>query len=209
MYEALNYQIMLDEINRNVREKGVLDDTVGILITGPELPTGKDILSSLEYYHFRTGNSVNFYLPGYGAYWGEKYDDQKTVTTIDNIKWYFSNKMFVQFVSELEQHTKWKYSGESELLLVDIRQGILSYNSSMQFYLDSMLRDGVIESVNLFFESLFRMCRNQQTMEQISNSFGMDKVKQMNSDALLANLPLGLGKLYTQEKYFCVKNMEK
>lgn len=58
MIDALAYQIMLEEINRNAREKGLLNDSIGILITRPELPTGKDILNSLEYYHFRTGKSV-------------------------------------------------------------------------------------------------------------------------------------------------------
>lgn len=52
MIDALTYQIMLEEINRNAREEGILNDSIGILITRPELPTGKDILNSLEYYHF-------------------------------------------------------------------------------------------------------------------------------------------------------------
>lgn len=60
MFDALTYQIMLDEIDRNVRKKGVINDAIGILITRPELPTGKDILNSLDYYHFRTGKSINF-----------------------------------------------------------------------------------------------------------------------------------------------------
>ena len=40
MYEALTYQIMLEEISENARKRGILDDTIGILITRPELPTG-------------------------------------------------------------------------------------------------------------------------------------------------------------------------
>lgn len=69
MFDALTYQIMLEEIKENTRKYGILDDTIGILVTRPDLPTGNDILNSLEYFHFRTGKSVNFYLPGYGAYW--------------------------------------------------------------------------------------------------------------------------------------------
>ena len=207
MFDALTYQIMLEEINRNAREKGVLNDTIGILITRPELPTGKDILSSLEYYHFRTGKSVNFYLPGCGAYWNSGYPDRNIVTTINNVDWSFSSQMFAQFIEELEKYSKWQYSGESELLLVELKEGILSYETTMQFYLDKMIRDSTIDSVEQFFEDLFRICKHKDTLKQISNTFGVDKAKQVSLDMLLENLPLGLGNLFTQEKYFCVKNM--
>ena len=209
MFDALTYQIMLEEINRNARVKGVLNDSIGILITRPELPTGKDILNSLEYYHFRTGKSVNFYLPGYGAYWNSDYPDGKIVTTIDNVNWSFSNQMFALFIEDLEKYSKWQYSGESELLLVDLKEGILSYQNMMQFYLDKMIRDGVIYSVYQFFEDLFRICKDKASLDQISNTFGMNKAKQVSLDVLLEKLPLGLGNVFTQEKYFCVKNMER
>ena len=207
MIDALTYQIMLEEINRNAREEGVLNDSIGILITRPELPTGKDILNSLEYYHFRTGKSVNFYLPGYGAYCNNDYPDSKIVTTIDNVNWSFSNQMFALFIEDLEKNSKWQYSGESELLLVDLKEGTLSYEKMMQFYLDKMIRDGVIYSVDQFFEDLFRICKD--SMNQISNALGMNKAKQVSIDVLLDKLPLGLGNVFIQEKYFCVKNMER
>lgn len=209
MIDALTYQIMLEEINRNAREEGVLNDSVGILITRPELPTGKDILNSLEYYHFRTGKLVNFYLPGYGAYWNSDYPDSKIVTTIDNVNWSFSNQMFALFIEDLEKNSKWQYSGESELLLVDLKEGNLSYEKMMQFYLDKMIRDGIIYSVDQFFEDLFRICKDKDSLNQISNAFGMNKANQVSIDVLLDKLPLGLGNVFIQEKYFCVKNMER
>lgn len=209
MLDALTYQIMLEEINRNAREKEVLNDFIGILITRPELPTGKDILNSLEYYHFRTGKTVNFYLPGYGAYWNNDYPDSKIVTTIDNVNWSFSNQMFALFIEDLEKYSKWQYSGESELLLVDLKEGILSYENMMQFYLDNMIRDEVIGSVHQFFEDVFMVCKDKDSLEQISNTFCLNKAKQVSLDALLDKLPLGLGNVFIQEKYFCVKNMER
>ena len=191
MFDALTYQIMLEEINRNAREKGLINDSIGILITRPELPTGKDILK------------------GYGAYWNNDYPDSKIVTTIDNVNWLFSNRMFALFIEDLEKYSSWQYSGESELLLIGLKEGILSYENVMQFYLDQMIRDGVIYSIHRFFENLFRICKDKASMGQISNTFGMNKVKQVSLDALLDKLPLGLGKVFIQEKYFCVKNMER
>lgn len=209
MFDALTYQIMLEEIKDNVRRHGILDDIIGILLTRPDLPTGKNILNSLEYFHFRTGKSVNFYLPGYGAYWPKAdYPDGKIVTVIDGVNWSFSNQMFAQFISQLEKYSKWQYSGESELLLVELKNGILSYENMMQFHLDNMIRDNVIQSVHQFFEQLFRICSDKETLNQISNAFGIDKLKQISKEKLLEKMPLDIGNVLTQEKYFCIKNMQ-
>ena len=58
MLEAMTYQDMLSDINKNARKNGIINDTIGILITRPDLPTGKQIMNSLEYFHFRTGKSA-------------------------------------------------------------------------------------------------------------------------------------------------------
>lgn len=70
MMDALTYEKMIKDINENIEIHGLYNDKIAILITRPNLETGKQILENLEYYHFRTGKSINFYLPGYGAYWG-------------------------------------------------------------------------------------------------------------------------------------------
>ena len=208
MLDALTYQEMLKHIKGNIERYGIENDTIGILITRPDLHTGKSILNSLEYFHFRTGKTINFYLPGYGAYWNDTYPDGKIVTEINGVKWSFSNEMFTEFLSDLEKYSKWKYSGESELLLVDFKKGILSFDKIMQFHLDNMIRDNVIYSVHQFFEQLFRVCQDKETLNQVSNAFGLDKAKQITKERILDKLPVGLGNIFTQEKYFCVRNME-
>lgn len=208
MLDALTYQEMLKHIKGNIERYGIENDTIGILITRPDLHTGKSILNSLEYFHFRTGKTINFYLPGYGAYWNDTYPDGKIVTEINGVKWSFSNEMFTEFLSDLEKYSKWKYSGESELLLVDLKKGILSFDKIMQFHLDNMIRDNVIYSVHQFFEQLFSVCQDKETLNQVSNAFGLDKAKQITKERILDKLPVGLGNIFTQEKYFCVRNME-
>ena len=66
MYETLKYQGLLEKIAYNVRNKNMMNDTIGILVTRPDLPTGKEILNSLEYIHFRTGKTINFICQGTG-----------------------------------------------------------------------------------------------------------------------------------------------
>lgn len=205
MFDALTYKIMLEQIRENCKNYGIVNDMIGILITRPQLPVGKQIMNDLSYYHFRTGNSINFYLPGYCAYC--EYPDSETVTVVAGEKWCFSDKMFVSFIEDLEKNTKWKYSGESELLLVEWRNGRICFQNTMQFYLDKMIRDKVIDAVNQFFENLFRMTKDASSLKKISNNLGKNKFYEVSRDILLEKMPLEMGNIFKQEKYFCVSNI--
>ena len=77
----------------------------------------------------------------------------RVVTKIEGVNWSFSDKMFVCFINDLEMYSKWEYSGESELLMLEYKEGILSFDNIMQFYLDKMMRDKVIDSIPSFFSS--------------------------------------------------------
>lgn len=205
MLEAITYQNMLRDINNNQ----IREDTIGILITRPDLEVGKSILNSLNYYHHLSGNNKNFYLPGYGAYWNEDYPDGQIVTKIEGVNWSFSDKMFVCFINDLETYSKWEYSGESELLMLEYKDGILSYDNMMQFYLDNMMRDRVIVSISSFFQQLLRICKKDKSLKDISSAFGKDKLIQVTKENVLNNIPSSLANVLTQEKYFCIRNCSK
>lgn len=205
MFEAITYQNMLMDINRNQ----IKDDTIGILITRPDLEVGKSILNSLNYYHHLSGHNTNFYLPGYGAYWYGTYPDGQVVTKINGTDWSYSDQMFVGFINDLQNYSRWKYSGESELLMLEYKDGILSYDNMMQFYLENMMRDRVIVSVASFFQQLLDTCKEKKSLKEISNTFGKDKLIQVTKETVLNNIPSSLVNVFTQEKYFCVRNCNK
>lgn len=52
MLEAMTYQDMLSDINENARKNGIINDTIGILITRPDLPTGKTNYEQLRIFSF-------------------------------------------------------------------------------------------------------------------------------------------------------------
>lgn len=202
MLEAITYQGMLRDISNN-QEK---EDIIGILITRPDLEVGKSILCSLNYYHHVTGKDLNFYLPGYGAYWYGVYPDERVVSKIDGTEWSYSDKMFVEFIEGLEKHSTWRYSGESELLLLEYENGRVSFDSMMRFYLDNMIRDKVIVSVSSFFQQLVRIYKKDNSLEKISDTFGRRKLIQVTKETIMGNIPSWLENVFTQEKYFCIRN---
>lgn len=202
MLEAVTYQGMLKDISRNE----IREDTIGILITRPDLEVGKSIMDSLNYYHHVTRGNINFYLPGYGAYWYGAYPDGKIVSKINGGDWSYSDKMFVNFISDMEKYSKWEYSGESELLLLEYKDGILSFDGMMRFYLDDMLRDNVITSVSMFITKLSKVCKQDSELRSIRNSFGKKEFMNVTIQAVSELLPTYFRDIIKHEKYFCIGN---
>lgn len=202
MLEAITYDSML----KNIKENMIKTDTIGILLTRPGSKTGQDIIESLPYYHHRSGKNINFYLPGYGAYWYGRYPDEKNVIEIDQITWSFSNKEYVDFIKAMEKNSRWEYSGESELLLLEYQEGKIDYSKVLRFHLDAMLRDSVILSINIFFESLFRQASKKRSTIQISNISGLKLLMQIALDSILDELPSFFKGVIKKEPYYSVKN---
>lgn len=132
---------------------------------------------------------------------GRDYPDGKVVTEIAGVKWSFSNQRFVEFIEDMEKYSKWRYSGESDLIFAEVKNGRLSYERAMEFHLDNMLRDKAIISVNQFFEKIVRIGQEGRSMNQIGNKLGIDKGKQVVFDALLEKMPMHMGDVIKQEKY--------
>lgn len=202
MLEAITYDSMLE----NIKEHKIEQDAIGILLTRPTSKAGKDIVETLPYYHHRSGRSINFYLPGYGAYWYGAYPDEKNVTMIDGTQWSFSNQKYVEFIEAIEEHSRWKYSGESELLLIEYANGKLDYSNVLKFHLDAMLRDEAIPSINVFFESIFRYASRQKNLTQISDITGLKTLGQIMMDCILAELPKLFNGVIKKERHYLIND---
>lgn len=120
----------------------------------------------MNYYHHLSGHNTNFYLPGYGAYWYGTCPDVQVVTKINGVDWSYSDQMFASFINDLQNHSKWKDSGEGELLMLEYKDGILFY--------DNMMRDRVIVSTASFFQQLFETCKGKKSLKDVSNVFGKE-----------------------------------
>lgn len=206
MINALTYEEMIKKINKNYIERGLRNDYIGVFVTRPDLESGKSILNSLNYFHYLTGQSVNFYLPGFGAYWGNNYPDKEVVAIINETEWYFSDEQFVNFTRKLERNTKWIYSGESELILLPLIEGKIDSQKILIFFLDDMLRDGAIKSVSAFFQQLSRLFESKSTLSEIQSALRKDNFIELIKETILKNLPHSIGDIITKEKYFVIMN---
>ncbi|AFL99883.1 hypothetical protein Desde_1464 [Desulfitobacterium dehalogenans ATCC 51507] len=205
MLQALEYKDILSDIEEN----DLSNDIIGILLARPKSDAGRTIVDSLPYYHHRSGKNVNFYLPGYGAYWHNAYPDEEHIVSIEGTRWSFSNTMYAKFIEDFEKESTWKYSGESELILLDCHNQKLDYSKILVFHLDAMLQDKTISSVNSFFEKLFRFFAQNSTIVQFSNRMGSETLGQVTLSTILEKLPLNLGALFVKAKHYAIIDKTK
>lgn len=203
MIDAITYTDML----KHVRNNELIEDTIGILITRPDLQTGNSILKSLNYFHHLTGNSINFYLPGYGAYWsGDRYPDMNIVARINGVDWSFSYKSFVDFIEALEEVSRWKYSGESELLLIPYHNEMLDFCEVAVFHLDAMMNDGTISSVSSFITGLSRCVKRDNSVPSITTRGAIKSVSKTVIDEIIDKLPTYISKSISRGKHYLCKD---
>jgi hypothetical protein len=134
MLDALTYEYLISELKQNYPKdrRGI-----GILFARPTSKLVKEeVINDLEYFYHRSGNDVDFFFPGYGAYWNDSYSDKQKVCEISGVNWYFSNEKFSKFISDIEQLSNWQYSGETELLIIDYNNMSLDFSHATTLWIE-------------------------------------------------------------------------
>ena len=139
---------------------------VGILFARPDVPLAKaQIIESLEYFHVRSGDHIDFFCAGYGP---DDPNDEHRDAQVQVLEqgWYFNNIHFESVCSELEAKTSWEYEGRTELILTNARYdreaGVaqFDFDSMIVCKLERWIRIGAIDDVQDFFQRIFRYAKN-------------------------------------------------
>jgi hypothetical protein len=115
------------------------------------------ILPDIRYYHFRSGNEVECFCMGYVAFDGEFY-----TPTSDPAHNMFQGETFAKAVHEMERHTAWKYSGQTELILLNAyrapksNRASLDFTTVISFCLEEAEKTGAIRSAGELLETFIR-----------------------------------------------------
>jgi hypothetical protein len=217
MIPAHTYEEVLDQISKsfiqNEQKAGSSASEplrlIGLLFARPESDFSKThIVPNLNYFNERSGASVDFFLIGYGAYWtGAFTDTYKEVVDLGSSTM-FSNGAFVDFTKQIEEKTKWKYSGSADLILLNSRydtatqRGRLIFTNALAFDLEkAVVKLQVIDSVQGFFEAIFRYAEEQKD-DNLLHGLKTQQFKQAGVSLLLAaaeSLPV-VGKWSSKEQ---------
>ncbi len=119
----------------------------------PNQKVGRNIIENIRYFNEISGNLITFFMPGYyeEIFTKEKYD-------------IFEISSFTSFIKDLEKQCSWKYSGETELLFLNMIDGELDFSNVYDYPLDSMVRKGRITDFNEVFKRLISSLKNDNEL---------------------------------------------
>ena len=197
------------------RERGDVR-MVGIRLAPAEVRLARDeIIPSLDYFHHRSGNNIDFFCGGYRRYGYAPRPDERKVSS-DQPPWIFSASAFDRFRQEIETLCRWRYSGEADLLLVnghydaEAEEANLDFKSAIACDLDKMIRDGAIQSVRRFFESVFQFTDSSDGKDPtwgFSDQQGIRVGGSALKRLLLSLLPRKLADDYSKAEHFVIRDL--
>ena len=185
-----------------------------ILLAPPFTKVGEsEVIPRIGYLDHRSATFVHFYCAGYGGYWRK--DDVPDMQDIGEvtyknstmIPWAFSQKFYGEFVDDLEEVTKWSYSGGAELIFLGPK---VDFSNTLILYVDKMIEDGAILSSAELFETIIRYCRNASgdpSAYSFSDIQGGKEMKSAALESLLSILPNPVKGLWEKGNHYAVKNI--
>lgn len=190
----------------------------GILFCTPTSKLGKDeILPNLDYFHHRSAQFVDFFCVGYSRVrpHTERVNTSQPVATVNGKAWNFSSSDFNQCRARVEAESKWRYSGETDLLLVVARKpkndiAYLDFSCAIACNLEEMARDGAISSARAFFEKIFRFGEQYggiDPVSKLSDQFGLAAGGTLLQESILTLLPEQVRKQYNAVKHLAVADV--
>ena len=165
MFAASTYDEII-EYERLIENQEI----VVLLFVKPTNQDAVDIIQEFEYIHYNSSKYCSIYAVGYSNDFQKQSDTHyRKVCEILNSDWYFSSKAFVEFKDNLEKRIKWKYSGETEILVLQNNPGKhdpLNFTNYVAIDVNKGLKEGYIDSFQRFMESLVRSAKSSVTAKE-------------------------------------------
>jgi hypothetical protein len=179
----------------------------GLLFARPESPLAKsEIMPNMSYFNHRSGNHIDVFMAGYLQVSG----------TITDGALEFSVPNFDEFRQEIESMTRWRYSGGVDLVLTNARLdeerggAFLDFSSAIAINLDDAKRIGAIDTVEMFFEKIFRYAETQSGDDPtwgFSDQAGLRAAGSALIALVLSLLPASIQQEITKTAKFCVSDI--
>ena len=133
-------------------------------------PVEEQILKEFEYIHYNSAGFCSIYAIGYTDDFTKAKDrTYRKVNAMMQQDWYFSTKDFIEFKEKLQDRIHWKYSGETEILVLQNNPGkrnVLNFQNYVAIDVNKGIREGYIDSFQSFMEALIRSSKRRVTAEE-------------------------------------------
>ena len=177
----------------------------------------KEILPFIKRFNVRSGKSTHFFFAGYVSEGARSYykDSEFVLEGPYSRKWYFSALAFENIRRDLEKHSKWKYSGGVDFLLLDaVRNSSsneldLQFDKVVSFELVQARETKRVEVLSKFFEEIFRYSEENLTIDDISDTKLLPFCIKIAEGTLKRFLPDGTIDAFKEANQYAVLDIRK
>jgi hypothetical protein len=170
---------------------------VGLIFGRPACKIFKDeLLADHNYYHVRSGANVELFYMGYAD------PDAEYITVGDFDENDFSDQSFVSAVSDFEKRTTWKYSGQTDVILLNsffspAQKVHLDFSNVFAIQLEEAVDSKLIRSGRAFIEEVMRQSKDSDTEDVVTSV--SDVVFLKNARQSFLSWIMGLVKLKAED----------
>jgi len=220
---AIDFDEVVGRLNERFRNRYDGDPSsrtrmLGIVFARPSSSLAKsEIIPQLNDWHYRSGEHIDFFFAGY-TYPHPIVPGYIEVAIPGGDPWLYSSERFDVFRKAIETRTSWKYGGGSEILLTNARfdgkkhEARIDFTSAISCQLDTMKSDQAIQSVERFFESIFRFAETSNDEDPtwgFSDAQGLKVAGSALKRAVLNLLPKTVGEEYRKAEHFVVQDVAR
>lgn len=158
----------LDEVKKI--EKGLNEKHIVVLLFVKISDENADkYIKQFNYIHLDANKYCSIYAVGYTPQEiSDEYTDKKMVQVVNNEKWYYSDKCFIDFKNTLQSRIKWLYSGEPEIIILQTNpdsdsdtSDYLNFRNYVTIEIDYGIRKGYIDSFPRFMTGLINASKKE------------------------------------------------
>ena len=220
MNPVYDYDTLLFRLKKQFKEDYYAEDRrrvrmLGLCFARPTSPLAmKEIFPQIPDWHYRSGSHIDFYFAGFRD--SRKVPNSLKVSMPGRGTWYYNPKVFDIFCKQVESRTKWKYSGGSDLILVnatylvDTDETEIDFSGAIVCQLDAMKEAKSFSSVEQHFEAIFHFAEDSSDRDP-TWGFSDRQAVSAGGSALqriaLSLLPAGLNAELEKLKHFAVKDI--
>jgi len=188
---------------------------VVIVLARPEVKVSRDeVLAHINYWNAAAGSHIDFFFVG----WSQEPSSLGDVELLipGKTSWYFDAENFHAACTELKNSTKWRYEGETELLITNARfdpdsdSVSLDFSSTVCCRLENMLKDKAIPSVGGLFQKIFSFAESQSGDDPtwgFSDDQGVKAAGSALKEFVLSLIPEWLRGEYQKAAHFTITNV--
>lgn len=150
-FDRLKYEIMewYDDVNIPI--------TFGILIADYEQSLAREyILNYMDVFDNLSNTYIDFFIPGYTIY-GSNDDIRTSMRNKDGATYYFSRKLFTDFIEKFESLFDYEYGFSPVLLLVELKNRNFTGTKKIVIELDTEAFN--IKKAGILFKSIFNIAK--------------------------------------------------